>query len=64
MEGGGGGGVNRTGNKHIVYRTLALTRMEMEKSDLVAHVITGDLCWFCLFSSNPAGTSPSSLFCH
>lgn len=56
-----GGGVNCTGNKHIVYRTLALTRMEIEKSDLLAHVMS-DLCWFCLFSSNPAGTSQSSLF--
>lgn len=55
-----GGGVNCTGNKHIVYRTLALTRMEIEKSDLLAHVM-GDFCWF---SSNPAGTSPSPLFCH
>lgn len=55
-------GVNCSGNKHIVYGTLALTAMEMEKSDLLAHVMA-DLCRFCCFSSDLTGTSPSSLLC-
>lgn len=59
---GGDRGVNCGGNKHIVYGTLTLTAMEIEKSDLLAHVMA-DLCWFCLYSSDPAGTSQSSLLC-
>lgn len=59
MEGGGGG---LTVNKHIVYGTLALTVMEMEKSDLLAHVMA-DLSRFCIFSSDLTGMSPSSLLC-
>ncbi len=56
-------GVNCSGNKHIVYGTLALTAVEMEKSDLLEHVMA-DLCQFCFFSSHLTGTSPSSLLCH
>lgn len=57
-------GVNCSGNKHIVDGTLALTAMEMEKSDLLEHVMA-DLCMADLlfFSSHLTGTSPSSLLC-
>lgn len=46
------GGVNCTGNKHIVDGTLALTGMEIEKLDPSADV-TGDDWRLRLFSTNP-----------